>query len=796
LRRTPGFTFVALVTLALGIGGTTAIFSVVDGIVLRDLPYPDPDRLVALTRVAASGDGTALSPADYLDYKREGRDLTAVAGYREDVVDLTGSGDPERVGAIQATGAFFDVFSARPLLGRTFSERTDPSGGPRVAVISEGLWQRRFGGRVDAVGTSVRMNGEPTIILGVMPRTFRHPLNVDAWVLAPGMVPTSPVAVDGDLLAQRDVQYFGAIARLAPGVSRTQAQDQLRAVAERLAKEFPETNANESVALVPLRDQLVGQTRTPLLMMLGAVGVVLLIACANVASLLLARGAARRRELAIHTALGARRGRLVRQLMTESLVLAAGGGVLGLILATWLVAVLVDLAPASIPRLEDVSLDPRVALFTVVCSALVGVAFGLVPAFSTATPHLGEDLRDGGRSATTGRTRARRVLVIAEVAMALVLLIAAGLLLTSFMRLRAVDPGFRTTSLVTVQVPVPMARYDQPGQRRFYRELYERLHQNPVTRESAVVFPFPLSNSAASGGYQIVGRDNVRDGDRPLAELNAVSPGYFETAGIPLLRGRGIAESDVDEAVGVAVINRTFAEREWPGRDPLGEHIVVGGSIEDRKSWIQIVGVVGDSKRASMQAPDQPAVYLSYQQFTLPFMGVLVRSDVEPGAITAAVRSAVMAADRDLPLGDSRTIEQIIEQSTGDSRFRALLIASFALLALVLAVVGMYGLISYTVAERVPEIGVRLALGASPAQVGRLVMGQGLKLAAAGVGLGLIGALATTRVLRLLLFSVSTTEPMVYAGLALLLLGVAAAACWIPAQRAMRVDPMVALRAE
>jgi putative ABC transport system permease protein len=795
LRRSPGFALVAIATLALGIGGTTAIFSVVDGVALRQLPYPEPDRLVSVHRTTSGGDEGSFAPADFLDLKRDSRVFAYLAGHRQDIVDLTGSGDPERLDAVQATGAFFQVFGAPALLGRTFTEASDPPEGPRVAVISEGIWRRRFGARADIVGQSMRLNGEAVTILGVMPAWFAHPRPVDVWILSPRPVPTSVVGVEGDLLTQRDIQYFGVVGRLAPGVTFTQATADVRAIGDRIAKEFPDSNAGETMFPVAFQDDLVGEMRTPMLVLLGAVAVVLLIACANVASLLLARGAGRRRELAVRTALGAGQWRIVTQLLTESLVLAAAGGILGIVLATWLVDVLLTLAPENTPRLSDVRFDPRVALFAVACTALVGLIFGVVPAVSASSPSVGTDLKDGGRSATTSRTRARNLLVVAEVAMALVLLIGAGLLLSSFQRLRSVDPGFRTTNLAAVQVPLPMTRYDEAGQRRFYTSLRERLAGNTLTAESAIVFPFPLRNSTATSGYRVVGRE-YPDGTEPNAELGAVSPGYFATAGIPFIKGRDFTDADAKAGQQVVVINRTLAEREWPGRDPVGEHIIAGGPIEDESNWLRVIGVVADSKRRSLQAAPQAAVYLSYQQFTLPFMGVLVRSDAGLAAITSAVASAVHEIDKDLPLGDSYTIEQLISSSTGEPRFRALLVAAFATVALTLALVGIYGLISYTVSQRIPEIGVRLALGATPAQVRQLVLGDGLKLAAIGVALGVIGALAVAQTLQSLLFSISATEPAIYVGVSMLLLAVAALACWMPARRAMRVDPVVALRSE
>lgn len=796
LRRAPGFTLVALVTLTLGIGGTTAIFSVVDAVVLRELPYPNADRLVALTRLADRHQRSSFSAADYLDITRETRSFSALAGYREDIVDLTGTGDPERLDAVEVTSGFFDVLSAPAIVGRTFSTEIDPPGGPRVAVISEGLWRRRFGSRIDVAGSTIRLNGEPATVLGVVPAWFRHPRAADVWMLSPLAVPTSPIAVEGDLLADRDVHYFPAIARLAAGVTQEQANADLAAIAERQARAFRDTNANQRLGTRLLRDELVGATRTPMLMLLGAVAVVLLIACANVASLLLARGASRRRELAVRAAIGASRSRLVRQLLTESVVLAAGGGVLGVLMAVWLVGVLTSLAPDNIPRLDEVRLDPRVALFAAACALSVGLTFGLAPALTASSPSLGVDLKDGGRSSTSARTRTRNLLVVSELAMALVLLIGAGLLLTSFLRLRAVDPGFRTTNLVTAGVPVPLARYDDAGQRRFYQALHERLRGVPMTAQSAIIFPLPLSGMTSSASYTVVGRDRRTQTEEAVAELNTASPGYFPAVGIPLLQGRDFEDTDHHDAPPVVIVNRTLAEREWPGRDPIGEHIVLGGSPDDQKNWIRVVGVAADARRAAMDTAPRPSAYMPYQQFTLPYMGVVVRTEAGLGAVSTAIRSAVHAIDRDLPVGDTSTVQQMIEHSTGDSRFRAFLVASFALVALALATVGIYGLISYTVNERVPEIGIRLALGASPAQVGRLVVGQGLKLALAGVAIGAVGALAATRLLGTMLFGVSASEPLIYIALTSILLTIAAVASWLPARRAMRVDPMVALRAE
>jgi predicted permease len=796
LGRTPGFTLVALITLALGIGGTTAIFSVVDAILLRPLPYPDPAAIVSVSR-GSSGNptGGSFSAADYLDYHRASRSFMAFAGFRGDVVDLTGGAEPVRLMALETTAAFFDVFGLPPLTGRVYSQRSDQPQGDRIAVVSEGVWRQHLGSDPNVVGRTIRLNGIPTTVVGVMPEAFVHPSKADVWLLAPKEVPTSPLAVEGDAIANREVQYFQAVARLHPNVTVAQANDDLRAISGRLAREYAETNEGESATVQPYHEGLVGNVRTALWVLLGAVGFVLLIACANVASLLLARGAARRREFAVRTALGAGRGRLVRQLLTESLVLAAAGGLLGLIVAYWGVKGLIAVAPESIPRLDDVRIDPRVMVFAVGLSAGVGMLFGIVPAHQGARRDITDALKDGGRSGTA-RTRTRNLLVVGEVALALVLLIGAGLMLASFARLRAVDTGFAVSNLVIVGVPLPQARYDNIAQARFYTQLYERLRENPVTARSALGFPTPFGGANAAGGYTLEGAAPQARSDRTVAQLGSVTPGYFQTMGIPLLRGRDVALTDTRDQPGVVVVDRTLADREWPGQDPIGKRIAIGGDPTDPKSWLTVIGVVGNARRDDLQAAPAPTIYLPHASLTLPYMGVVARSEAGEAAIASAVRDAVRTLDPELPVEEGQTLERVLERATGQPRFRALLIGAFAATALVLCAVGLYGLISYTVAQRVPEIGVRLALGATPYQVGRLVLGQGLVLAGAGVALGLVGALAATRLLEGLLFSISATDPAVYGGLAALLLTIAAVACSVPARRAMRVDPMTALRAE
>jgi len=782
--RAPGFTAVALVTLALGIGGTTAIFSIVDGVVLRPLPYSDPDRIVQLVRIISRGDDSSFSGPDYRDLKKAATYLSAVAGYRSDIIDLTGRSEPVRVIGMETTAGFFDVFSVPPLLGRTYHEATDKPGAA-IAVIGEAVWRQQFGSDPSIVGSVVRLNNKPTEIVGVVPERLRHPSKVDVWVLAPADVPTSPLGADGR--DTRNVQYFTAVGRIAGDRSLSETRGQLQAVAAKISAENGADASDFTLDARPLAASMVADVRTALLVVLGAVGFVLLIACANVAGLLIARGAARRREIAVRTALGAGRGRLIGQLLTESLVLAVAGGLAGIVVANWALGFLIGAAPENLPRLADVTLDWRVASFAFAATLVVGVMFGLAPSLSASKPELNLDLKDGGRTGTS-RTGARNVMVVAQVALALVLLIGAGLMLTSFARLRAVDPGFRTTELVNVELMVPLARYDEKAQVRFYTSVLERLRANPLTAQSALMFPRPFGGGNASAGLQIVGQAPRPRDQRATVELNSVSPGYLQTVGIRLVQGRDFADTDGPGSPLVALINESVI-KEFGGKNPIGEQIDLGNPAT-------VVGVVSDARRRSLDEAPRPAVYLPYTRFMLPYFGAVIRTDRGAAAVTPVVKSIVAELDRDLPIGDVDTIEEIIESSTGEPRFRSYLIAGFAMLALLLAAVGVYGLISFTVTQRVPEIGVRLALGASPSQVFRQVIGQGMTLAIIGVVAGLAAAAAATTLVRGLLFNTSATDPVVYVSLSLLLLAIAALACYVPARRAMRVDPMTALRSE
>ena len=781
LLRTPGFTAVGVLTLALGIGGATTIFSVVDTVLLRPLPYPDSDALVVVHRVTDTRDDASLAPANFLDLQAAVTEVEAMAGYREEPTDLLADGPPMRVPAIQTTATFFDVLRARPLIGRFYDE-TDRAGG--AVVISEGLWDRHFARRADVIGRSLRVNGVTTPIVGVAPASLRHPLVADVWTLSPEPVPLSPLPVD-DLTTERDIGYFGAIARRAPGATLARVNDALDRVGQQLARDFPEANRGETYRARPLQSDLVTDVRGGLLALVGVVCCVLLIACANVSGLHIARGAARRRDLAICASLGATRARLARQVVAECLALAAAGGLAGLLLAAWLLDAVVLLAASALPRLEEVRLDWRVAVAGILVTTIAGLVAAVTPAVQAARPDVIEDLREGSRG-TPRRTRLRDGLVVGEVALALILLVGAGLSAASLLRLRQVDPGIHTSQLVTVTLPLPTARYGEAEQRRFYKEVLDRVRVVPATASAALAFPLPLTGSSASIGIEIEGVAREPQAGPPLADLNAVSPGYFGAAGLRLIRGRLFDHRDVNGQLPVAVVNERLA-RHFTG-DPLGQRINLG-------EWVTVVGIVSDARRRLTAEPN-PALYLPSDQFVLPYMSLLVRTAAPAGAVAGTVKAAVQAVDPDLPIGEVRTIEQILDAVTESRRLGTGLVLAFATLALLLAAVGLYGLMSFLVSQRSQEMGIRLALGARRGQVAGLVIGQGLRLAAIGVAAGLVALGLGGRIVAGVLYETSPTEPAIVVSLATLLLTVAAAACYVPARRAMRVDPAQALRGE
>jgi putative ABC transport system permease protein len=788
----PGFTLVAVITLALGIGANAAIFSVINSVLLRPLPYPQPERLVWIWGTNPSADikQESASLPDFVDWKAQSQSFAALGGFANFSPILTGAGEPERLTGAVVTDGFFSTLGVSPQLGRAFTSDEDRPGAQRVVVLSHGLWQRRFGGDPQIAGQKITLNGNPYMIVGVMPPGFKHPLPgmrlpVEVW---------APLGLDPAKTGRRS-DFLGVIARLKPGVVIEQARAEMNALMGRLETQYPNTNRGWGVIVLPLLERFVGELRPTLYLLLAAVGFLLLIACANVANLLLARATVRQREVAIRSALGAGRWRIVRQLLTESALLSLLGGAVGLLLAKWGMDALIGASPATIPRLGEVSLDWRVLGAAFGVSLVTGVIFGLLPALQAANPHLNEALKEGGRgSADTARgKRVRSALVVAEVALALTLLIGAGLLLRSFARLQHVNPGYNAENVLSVGISIPAARYKEgPQVVDFYERLLGQISTMPGAQSAGLVDALPLAGGSYLS-FAVEGRA-LQPTDQPDAEYRIVSPGYFKAMDIPLIRGRLLSEQDHAQSPFATVISKTMARRYWPNEDPLGKRINLGNP--QTSPWRTIVGIVGDIRNEGLNAEPNPQMYASFTQAPRHSLSLVVRGMGDPMGLVAGVRSSVAGLDRDLPLYNVRTLKQMVAESLGRERFGLLLIAIFAGLALLLAGVGVYGVLAYSVTQRTHEIGVRLALGASRRDVLRLIAGQGMKLVLVGVSIGLLAAFALTRLMTGLLYGVSPTDTVTFVSVSALLAVVALAACYVPARRATKVDPMVALRCE
>jgi putative ABC transport system permease protein len=798
LLADPGFTAVAVLTIALGIAANTAIFSVVNGVLLRPLPYPDAGRIVQVWTADADGPRGAHAAPDFLALQQRTQTLERLAGYREDAFTIAPAGrDPERVSGALVTVDYFDVLGREAALGRGFSRPVDDTRQDPVVVISYRTWRDTLGADPSVVGQLLRISGVPHTVVGVMPEDFDYPLGSRAWVLSRLPVPLPPVDVDGDLLEERSIQYFQSVGRLKPGTSIEQAQAELSAIAADAARRFPTSNQNRGAFVEPLHERIVGDVRRALLVLLAAVAVVLLIACANVASLLLARASGRQRELAIRTALGATRARIVRQLLTESLVLALAGGALGLLLGMWAMRLLVAIMPDGVPRVDEIGLDLRVAGVALLVSLGSAILFGLVPSFQASRSDSATALRDGGDRASTagrGRARTRSAIVVIEVALTLVLLVSAGLLANSFLRLQRVDPGFDVDQVSLIQMPLPQGKYaDNTAQAAFYQALLDGLQTRGEVELAAVVFPNPLQGSNASGSLSLEGRAAATPDDRPRANIASISPGYLRAMGIPLIAGRHFTDQDRAPAPTPIIVNAELARRFWPGENAVGKRVRFDDSQDE---WLTVVGIAADSRNRGLAAAPEPLLYIPFHSFTLPFMSVIVRSTGGTAAVASAVRAEVRRLDPEMPVDRVQPLSAMLSESVAEPRFRTLLLGVFALTALALAAIGVYGLISYSVANRRREIGIRVALGAQPAQVIRPIVREGMTLAAIGVVLGLAGALAATKILSAFLFGVDASDPVTFAGVAALLLIVAFLASYVPSRRALKVDALTALRAE
>ena len=785
MRRGPGFAAVAVLTLALGIGANTAIFSVVNAVLLRPLPYRDPARLVTVLH-----DGwKPVAPANFLDWREQSSSFESMAAAQLWSLTMTGRDRPEQLEVLQTSAEMFQVLGVDAALGRTFMAGEDQPGHEHVAVLSHGFWQRRFGGGTDAVGRQVMLDGEPYTVVGVMPPDFQFApfwaTHAEAWV---------PLNL-GRRVSDRRGQSLRVFARLKPGVTLGQAQADMEKINRQLAEEHPRENEGLTVSVDPLHEKVVGKSRPALLIILGAVGFVLLIACANVANLSMSKSALRRREIAVRIALGAGRWRVVRQLLTESLVLSLAGGAAGLLLASWSNTALASLGPDTLPRVRTASLDAGVLLFTLGLSVFVGLLFGLAPALHSTKTDLTESLKSRAQGSSRGRRqeRVRQLLVVGEVAVSLVLLVGGGLMMRSFLRLTSIDPGFDPRGVTTATVPLSGPRYATDEQRAaFFQRLTTQLGSLPGVKSVSAINHLPLGGDVWTLGFTVEGRPAPPDAERPAAVYRVVRPDYFRTMGAALLQGRDFTERDDAASPGVIVVNEALARRQWPGEEPLGKRMTVNGESSKPR---EVVGVVKDVKQGEWASEPQPEMYLPHLQAASPrSMTLVVRTSSDSLEIGPALRREVWAIDSDLPVSKVANMEEVVSESVGQQRFNTLLIGLFAGVALILAAVGVYGVMSHAVAQRTHEIGVRLALGARGRDVLGMIIRQGLALTLIGLAVGLAVALALVRVMNSLLYKVSATDPLIYGGVAAALTLSALLACYIPARRATKVDPLVALR--
>jgi putative ABC transport system permease protein len=790
LAKTPGTTLAALIALALGIGANSAIFSVVSGVLLRPLPYPEPDRLmsVMMKNPAAGFPRFSVSVPDFDDLRRQTRAFEGLAAAATGRFNLTGGDRPESIQGAAVSAGFFHVLRMEPALGQGFRPEEERRGNARVVVLSDSLWRRRFGADPAIVGRGVMLDGESYTVLGVAPPGLNFPEKRELWV---------PLTIQGK--EHRGAHYLQLVGRLKPGTTLARARTDMAEIAGRLERQYPDSNTGWGTVVLPLAELQVEDIRTALLILLVFVAFVLLIAVADVANLLLARVAARDREIALRAALGAGRGRLIRQMMTETLLLFLAGGAVGLLLAAWGVRALVALDPDGIPRSQEVHLDGRVLLFTIAVSLGTGLLCGLAPALTVTGRRLGEALKEGGR-AVAGGVRGRLVrdgLVLSQIALTLMLLLGAALLIRSFAHLRAVDPGFRSEGVLTARMDLPPVKYpDAKRQVVFYRTLEERLRAIPGVQDAGFLYPLPLSGSDLILAFTVAGRPAPPPNSEPTTNARAATPGAFKALGIPLRRGRLFDDRDNETAPPVLVINEALAAQVWPHQDPVGQRITFDEVKNPKARWYTIVGVVGDVHHQTLSQDSGSEAYWPQYQDPIAGAPLIVRGPGDPARLAGPVRAAVAAVDPDLPLDRVQTMTEVVAASLAQSRFKAVLLALFAGLALVLAMVGVYGVISYSVAQRSHEIGIRMALGAQTGQVLRLVVRQGMTQVLIGLALGLAGAWYASRFLAGQIYGLSATDPLTFVAVPLGLAAVALVANYLPARRATRVDPLDALRQE
>ena len=792
LRARPGFTAVAVIALALGIGANTAIFSLINSVLLRPLPYPEADRLVMLEENEADGKSSNTSFATIKDWRERSSSFDNISAVRDWGITITGEGEPEMLHGMRVSSNYFSLLAVKPALGREFLPEEDRPATRRVVVLSHGLWQRRFGSDAGIVGKPITLGGQAFTVAGVMPKGFEDLISArlfqkaDLW---------APLGYDETLpWACRTCRHIQAVGRIKAGVPFEQARLEMNTLSETLVVEHPHDYAVSGVTIIPLLDKFVGAVRPALYILLGAVALVLLIACANVANLLLARATQRQKEIAIRSALGARRRRIVRQLLTESMMLSLISAVAGLLCVWWGMGLLVALAPAALLRLNEVAIDARVLGFTVGLSLLTGIIFGLAPALQSSKLDLNAALKEGSRGSTGSGHRLRNLLAVSEIALALVLLVGAGLLMRSFVRVLDVTPGFEPANVVTMNVSASGARYaEEPAVRAFYDEVVTRVSALPGVEAAAVVSNLPLGGNKDMYGFHVEEKPLANPEEAPSAERYVVSPGYLRAMRIPLLAGREFNEQDGPTAPLVVLISESTAQSIWPAENPIGKRVRMGGPDGPLRT---IVGITGSVSHYGLDAPPTLQSYVPEAQWTSSDMQLVVRTAVDRNGLVDAVRSEIRAVDKDLPVYRVATMEELVSGSVAERRFTMILLSLMAGLAATLAALGIFSVMSYSVTQRTQEIGIRMALGAKATDVLKLIVGQGLLLALAGVGAGLAAAALLTQVMSSLLYGIGAHDPLTFSVIAALLLGIAAVACYIPARRATKVDPMVALRWE
>jgi predicted permease len=793
-RRYPLFSGIIIISLSLGIGANTAVFSLLNAVLLRTLPYAEPGRLAVVweDNTHFGFPKNLTSPANYKDWAAQSVSFEQLAATRELSLNLTGDGEPEEAQVVGATANLFSVMGVRPILGRDFRAEDDRAGAGKVALLSHGLWTRRFGGDPGVINKTVYMNDEPYSVIGVMPRGIDFPARgTQVWI---------PVAFTPSDWARRTSHFLRVVGRLKPGVSLEQAQSEMKNVAENLKRAYPDANANSGILLVGLKDDLIGDVRPTLLILMVGISCVLLIACSNTANLMLVRTARRRREVAMRMALGASRARLVRQLLTESLLLAVISGIVGLLIAPLSFSLLSILVPPGIAAGTELKLEPLALVFTLAISLLTALLFGTIPALQSAGVSLLETLKQGGTySAVGGKSRRlQKGLVIAEVSMAFLLLIGAALMVQTYVRLRKVNLGFRPEGVLTLRTPIAGVKYQESGPRQaFFQEVLNRVRALPGVESAGYTSYLPLTTKGTSKGFLIEGQPPPGPGQTPLALFRIVSPSYFETLGIPLIKGRQIDRTDGTSSPQVAVINEAMAKKFWPDTDPVGRRFTLPGVSQQNP--VTIVGVVGDVRETGVNADMRPAMYLSFLQ--LPQANLIpsdlaVRTSIDPASVAASVRQQIWSVDPAQPVVDVRTMEQIVDSEVRDRKVNMWLLSLFAGVAILQAILGIYGVLASIVVQQTREIGLRMALGATPANVLRLIWGEGMLLVGLGIALGLIASIVLVRFVSSLLFGVGATDPVTFVVASLGLLATAAVAIYIPARRAMKIDPMEALRIE